>query len=573
MSEFNFDDIEKLESLFSSNELSLNNESFKLCFNLIFSLLKKQNEKIIFLENAIKNKEQKHIERNFSIEDVTLLINNKIDKINTEIDEIKLSIDNKRPKSHISILKNKESNITLNVLNKKVNGVEMGFNKLSLKIKHDLENFNFSIKNLQKTKVNFENLNKLNEEVKNNRNDIQLLTTITEEIKNKKADLTELNKVIDEFKNYVDNETLSTIIQEINNSINNILNSNNEELKNELNQNFNKFKKQNNEFKQMNNQALKKIDLSIKNQSEKFENILKKENKEFEGKIQHLYGIINKETLNNSNNYNNLNQLIRTVYNEHNSFKLDIQNELILKPYLSDITNLIQNKVDNKTLNLTLLQFNKLKEKIDKIDSNNSHEYKRSYTDSFYYISKYNKNYDINILKNQINEIKDSLKMKINYNEFLNIIKGKASIDDLNKLFEKIQKNYKEMNIIGKWISMKYDLYCGNIKWDIQSQNTSSNDFIWDNYNITIVKEGIYQIQLIIFIDNKKIDFFPNINFIINDNIIKSFNSTQNNITNEIIGIKYIEYINIIKKSKLNISISSNGVMNEFKALLIIKSI
>ncbi len=120
---------------------------------------------------------------------------------------------------------------------------------------------------------------------------------------------------------------------------------------------------------------------------------------------------------------------------------------------------------------------------------------------------------------------------------------------------------------------MKYDLYCGNIKWDIQSQNTSSNDFIWDNYNITIVKEGIYQIQLIIFIDNKKIDFFPNINFVINDNIIKSFNSKQNNITNEIIGIKYIEYINIIKKSKLNISISSNGVMNEFKALLIIKSI
>ena len=152
MSEFNFDDIEKLESLFSSNELSLNNELFKLCFNWIFSLLKKQNEKIIFLENAIKNKEQKHIERNFSIEDVTLLINNKIDKINTEIDEIKLSIDNKRPKSHISILKKKESNITLNVLNKKVKGVEISFNKLSKKIKHDLKNFKISIKNLKKKK-------------------------------------------------------------------------------------------------------------------------------------------------------------------------------------------------------------------------------------------------------------------------------------------------------------------------------------------------------------------------------------------------------------------------------------
>ena len=572
MSEINFDEIEQLESIFSSNDFASGNDTFKLCFNLIFSLLKKQNQKILNLETSIKNKEQNYNEKNFGIEDVTLLINDKIDKINADIEEIKLSIESKRPKNHINIIKNKEA-ITLNVLNKKVNGIEMGFNKLSLKIKHDLQNFNFSIKNLQKNKINFENLNKINEDIKQNRIDINSLITITEDIKNKKADLIELNKVIEEFKNYVDIETLSNVIQEINNSLDNILNSNNEELKNELNQNFNKFKKQDNEFKQMNIQDLKKIELSIKNQNENFSNILKDKHKEFEEKIQNLSGIINKETLNNNNCYNNLNQLIRTVYNEHNTFKLYVQNELLLKPYLSDITNLIQNKVDNKTLNLTLLQFNKLKEKIDKIDSNNSNEYKRSYTDSFYYISKHNKNNDIEFLKKQIKEIKDSLNSKINYNEFLNFLKGKASIDDLNKLYEKIQKNYKEMNIIGKWISMKYDLYNGNIKWDIQSQNTSSDDFLWNNYNITIIKEGIYQIQLIIFIDNKKINFFPNINFVINNNIIKSFNNRENDITNEIIGNQYIEYVNIIKKSILNISITSNGVMNEFKALLVIKSI
>ena len=572
MSEINFDEIEQLESIFSSNDFASGNDTFKLCFNLIFSLLKKQNQKILNLETSIKNKEQNYNEKNFGIEDVTLLINDKIDKINADIEEIKLSIESKRPKNHINIIKNKEA-ITLNVLNKKVNGIEMGFNKLSLKIKHDLQNFNFSIKNLQKNKINFENLNKINEDIKQNRIDINSLITITEDIKNKKADLIELNKVIEEFKNYVDIETLSNVIQEINNSLDNILNSNNEELKNELNQNFNKFKKQDNEFKQMNIQDLKKIELSIKNQNENFSNILKDKHKQFEEKIQNLSGIINKETLNNNNCYNNLNQLIRTVYNEHNTFKLYVQNELLLKPYLSDITNLIQNKVDNKTLNLTLLQFNKLKEKIDKIDSNNSNEYKRSYTDSFYYISKHNKNNDIEFLKKQIKEIKDSLNAKINYNEFLNFLKGKASIDDLNKLYEKIQKNYKEMNIIGKWISMKYDLYNGNIKWDIQSQNTSSDDFLWNDYNITIIKEGIYQIQLIIFIDNKKINFFPNINFVINNNIIKSFNNRENDITNEIIGNQYIEYVNIIKKSILNISITSNGVMNEFKALLVIKSI
>ena len=50
MSEINFDEIEQLESIFSSNDFASGNDTFKLCFNLIFSLLKKQNQKILNLE-------------------------------------------------------------------------------------------------------------------------------------------------------------------------------------------------------------------------------------------------------------------------------------------------------------------------------------------------------------------------------------------------------------------------------------------------------------------------------------------------------------------------------------------
>ena len=96
------------------------------------------------MENAIKNKEQKHIGKNLRIEVVNLLITNKIDKIYIEINETKLLIDNNRPKSHFSILKKKESNITLNVLNKKVIVDAMGFTPLSFTIKHYFENFIFS---------------------------------------------------------------------------------------------------------------------------------------------------------------------------------------------------------------------------------------------------------------------------------------------------------------------------------------------------------------------------------------------------------------------------------------------
>ena len=45
---------------------------------------------------------------------------------------------------------------------------------------------------------------------------------------------------------------------------------------------------------------------------------------EVENKIKNLALTINNESITNGANYNNLNQLIRTIYNEYNNFKVTI---------------------------------------------------------------------------------------------------------------------------------------------------------------------------------------------------------------------------------------------------------
>ena len=106
--------------------------------------------------------------------------------------------------------------------------------------------------------------------------------------------------------------------------------------------------------------------------------------------------------------------------------------------------------------------------------------------------------------------------------------------------------------------------------------NTNENYFVWNNgqYYITITNKGIYQIELILIIENKQnFQIFPNVKFLINDKTIKNYDNIQNDISNEILGLNFTEYIELNKKSKLSISITSNGLVNEFKGILIIKSV
>ena len=559
----NNDEIGNLENYISSKKFNSDDKTLKQIFNGILSLLKKQHNQIKSIDNIIleqknkANENQLFLENKFNLDDVNLLVNNKIDEMKLDIEELKsIKTENSnqpKPKNFISSLSNKNDKVNFNVLNKKINNLDTHINNLKITMSKQFSEYN----------------------------------SILENIRNNKVDLDDLSKLIENINNKVDIDVLSKVTEETNNSIIKILDSNNDELKNELNDNFTKFKQLDSEFKKMNIQEIEKIGSEIKSLNEKIELLSKKSmeidsklnlsleyNKvEVENKIKNLALTINNESITNGANYNNLNQLIRTIYNEYNNFKVTIQNELSIKPNISDINSLIHDKVDYRTLDSTILEINKIKEKLEE----ENFEHKRIFSETARYPNNNLYQYkNFEGLKNQIIEIKDSLKFKIGYNEVLNYLKNKVNVDELNNILVKMRKDFNRNNIIGKWISTNNELYKNNIKWNNQSENTNENYFVWnnENYYITITNKGIYQIELILFIGNKQnFQIFPNVKFLINDKTIKNYNNIQNDISNEILGLNFTEYIELNKKSKLSTSITSNGLVNEFKGILIIKSV
>jgi chromosome segregation ATPase len=603
MSEINLDELKKIEDIISSNDFSSMNNIFKQCITSIFELLKNHTEQIKKLENTIDQKCDKtelinslvikannadvmknfnditnNLESKVSLDDVNLLINNKIDKINTELAEIKNSIENKANKNFvISALHtkaNKSDSINISVINKKIEEIENDLNQLILNIKKQFSAFN--------------------------------------------------DVLIELDNNKIDSQVLNKVTEDINKGINKILDNNNEDLKNDLNDNINKLKNLDDEYKRVNEQEKQRLDSLIKTLDTKIENISDKNieldtklsslsvNNKLEEIVNDLISTINKDKLDNNTNINNLNKSMKSLYNEYNVLKNTVNNELSVKPNLSDLTELLQNKVDYKTLNSTLYELDKLKEKIEentiKIDNNNNNNIntnnynnKRSMTEysnnSTIFTPALNK--DIDNLKYEISQIKDSLIMKVDFKELKDYLKGKVDVNDINKAltminedlnskvdnikFQKTLKNQNDINklicndyIMGKWISTNNEIINGNIKWNIQSVNSSPDNFSWDNNNyfISIRNKGIYQIEFILFIDRKEnMNFYPNVMIVIDNSIIKGFNNMENEIYDEKIALKFKEYININERSRLSISISRNNSINSFMGILIIKEI
>ena len=534
-------EFENLENLISKNDFFTNNETIKESFNVFYSILKNQTNQITKLEDSIKKNKKKLKEyktnlKTLNIDNVNLLINNKIDEIKLEIKELK-QINEKKLKNSINTV-NKNENTMINDLNKKFEIIDTNLNEINSNINEQFKEFNDMLKNLKKDKVDYEDLSKL----------------------------------IDNINNKIDLEILSKFTNEINESMCKLIETNNTLLKNEFNENFNKFKNLDNEIKNMNIKEIEKLDFAIKNMDKKIENSFEENTeinskinlndyniKELEKKINNLLSIINKESIKNTSNYNNCNQIIRTIYNDLNKFKIMMQNELTIKPYTEDIHTLIEKKIDNRILDSTIYEINKLKEKNEENNNELYNEHRRLLTDSNQNSIKNNLNHLKNDnISNQIIQIKNSLKNKVNINDF-------------NNLSSKIKK-YNN-NIIGKWISTNNKLNNGYIIWDIESQISSKNYFIFENNNIIIKNEGIYKIEFILFLaNNQNLNFSPNVAFIINEKILKNYNNFQNEILDEKIGMRYNELLNLNKMTKINISIN-NDLINEFKGILLIKSI
>ena len=231
----NNDEIGNLENYISSKKFNSDDKTLKQIFNGILSLLKKQHNQIKSIDNIIleqknkANENQLFLENKFNLDDVNLLVNNKIDEMKLDIEELKsIKTENSnqpKPKNFISSLSNKNDKVNFNVLNKKINNLDTHINNLKITMSKQFSEYN----------------------------------SILENIRNNKVDLDDLSKLIENINNKVDIDVLSKVTEETNNSIIKILDSNNDELKNELNDNFTKFKQLDSEFKKMNIQEIEKI--------------------------------------------------------------------------------------------------------------------------------------------------------------------------------------------------------------------------------------------------------------------------------------------------------------------------
>jgi hypothetical protein len=315
-----------------------------------------------------------------------------------------------------------------------------------------------------------------------------------------------------------------------------------------------------------------------------------------------------KEKINNNKLFTNLNKNISDLYNNLNDFNSKINSEISLKPNIDDINNLLKNTSNINIVNEIQKQIDNINIKLKEFEYNNNQIY--SHILSIENNNKNNPNYnykiidnneELNLLKNDLNELKNSLIMKVDINEIKNYLNQKANIVQVNKAISMINKeidnkldneiflsNIKKQeeinkilcneNITGKWLSINQNFNLSSIKWNLQSINTNPNNFGWvKNLNyITIRDKGVYSIEFIIFILGYNQMIKPNVNLLIDGNPILNFtNLEKNEMDNNLIALKYNEYINIEDSCRIGIGLTSNGINENrgIKAILIIKSI
>jgi hypothetical protein len=305
--------------------------------------------------------------------------------------------------------------------------------------------------------------------------------------------------------------------------------------------------------------------------------------------------------------FSKLNNNISDLYNNLNDFNSKINSEISLKPNLDDVNNLLKNTSNVNVVNDIQKQIDniilKLKELEYKNNQINSHvlSFDNKNNNNYNYKSFDNENDELNLLKRDLNELKNSLIMKVDINEVKNYLNQKANIESVNKAICMINKeidnkvdseiflsNKKKQdeinkilcneNITGKWLSINQNLNYSSIKWNLQSINTNPNNFGWvKNLNyITIRDKGVYSVEFIVFLLGYNQMIKPNVSLLIDGNPILNFtNFEKNDIDNNLIALKYNEYVNIEDSCRIGIGLTSNGINENrgIKAILIIKSI
>ena len=562
----------KFDTILNSAEFSNLSEDIKNPFLILYSLVKEQSAQIKTINDSLLDKISKNefniiqsnLDTKISIEDVNYLINSKFTRISNDLNQLKDIVDTKLNKnivlSTISKKSNKIDTISSNLVNKKVDNIENELNNLTINIKNQFKLYNDKLKD----KADNILISKISDDINKNVNSL-------------------INDEINEIRNEI-NEIITTINQNFESRKNY-----QENFNNKLKNNLENFQSKINEITiQLNDLTTKEnnIENNLEKYIENTNNTLNEMNENYNDKFNDYENQLNKEKNNFNTNYNILNKTIRTLYNEFSTFKNYTKNDLNIKPNISDINLMLKDKVDISTINDTKSQIDKLNEKINLLnDTFNMFNYNNenkgpeieNNSNIFSELNSINNNNNNNFFpennnnnKNEINNLKNKIKKnfyEINKNfEVVNLnIENKLDLQNFKTFVQKQEETNKLINTNSYSIKLISNVINNNfiIKWTLFNNFINDEYFIYENYNIKMNKKGYYYFSLYIFIENKeeKKISFPNIIVFLNgkkNKILNNSNLLQNQ-NCSFIPLKYEDYLNIQKETKIEFEINSTN--------------
>ena len=607
----NYDDLNK------NFNNKINNFSFNKDLNNIKKILD-EKENLIDVNNALNKKANKDtiiesLENKVNKNEIEIILNNKLDK--NDLYTLKNIINEKLDISEFENVKNiietKVDKITLdNILNsvlnskaevndfklisdafqdmkttmtKRIDDIDNDLDRLIENIKTQFQSLNVVINNLENNKVEIGNFEKVSLGI-SKKADIEKVDSSINKLKN------EMFETINEFKNDVIGsrkkfeDKLNEKFTLLQNDSKNILNSINNEKESlqifyqkKENENENILEKTKGIMDKTLNEINQKISELTISYDKYFSNIKNDLSQKIDiTKMNEILSQITNDMSQkiSSNEIEELNNIIletnKRIEEFENNYSLELNNKISKK----ELNSLLNDKISKREISLNEISL--LKEQTEKNENEIKTKLDISKFESI--IKSFNKCFD---------NVKSEMDTKANSKEIYNIIKNKVEIEDINKALLEIHNELDKKssnedftnamdnqaiindtlcneNCLGRWFWKSGKLKNGYaIPWEIQSINTSPDNFIWnkDKTFINIIESGLYELNVGFFNDKKSsIQILVNGDVVINVNPNNNFHNKGKN-TNKIlssngnvVGISFIDFIMLGEQSKIAVS-------------------
>ena len=468
-------------------------------------------------------------------------------------------------------------------MTKRIDDIDNDLDRLIENIKTQFQSLNVVINNLENNKVEIGNFEKVSLGI-SKKADIEKVDSSINKLKN------EMFETINEFKNDVIGsrkkfeDKLNEKFTLLQNDSKNILNSINNEKESlqifyqkKENENENILEKTKGIMDKTLNEINQKISELTISYDKYFSNIKNDLSQKIDiTKMNEILSQITNDMSQkiSSNEIEELNNIIletnKRIEEFENNYSLELNNKISKK----ELNSLLNDKISKREISLNEISL--LKEQTEKNENEIKTKLDISKFESI--IKSFNKCFD---------NVKSEMDTKANSKEIYNIIKNKVEIEDINKALLEIHNELDKKssnedftnamdnqaiindtlcneNCLGRWFWKSGKLKNGYaIPWEIQSINTSPDNFIWnkDKTFINIIESGLYELNVGFFNDKKSsIQILVNGDVVINVNPNNNFQNKGKN-TNKIlssngnvVGISFIDFIMLGEQSKIAVS-------------------